>query len=77
MIRKEEFKNEIMEAMAEKPASWRKGQFVFNYIDEVYGIARIAQFQKGVDCFFCDDAIDEFIDVCYSILEEFENKSNN
>ena len=74
MITKEEFKNEIMEAMIEKPAWWRKGQFVFNYIDQVYGIARIAQFQKGVDCFFCDDAIDEFIDVCYSILEEFENK---
>ena len=74
MITKEEFKNEIMEAMTEKPVSWRKGQFVFNYIDQVYGIARIAQFQKGVDCFYFDDAIDEFIDVCYSILEEFENK---
>lgn len=44
-----------------KPRKWRDGQFVFNYIDCIYGVARAVQYQDGVDCFYDDTQIDEFI----------------
>lgn len=47
-----------------KPKSWREGQFVFNYIDANYGVARAVQFEDRVDCFFRDDKIDDFIEKC-------------
>ena len=48
----------------------RKGQCVFNYVDEKYGVARIVQFEKGIDCFYDDSVIDEFLDACYDVLDE-------
>lgn len=57
----DDLKNEVMIAMGNKPKQWRKGQFVFNYIDEVYGIARHVQFVDNVDCFYLDDQIDSFL----------------
>ena len=57
----EDFKAEVLTAMLDKPKEWRKGQFVFNYIDAVYGVARNVQFIDGVDCFYDDSKIDEFI----------------
>jgi hypothetical protein len=57
----DDLKNEVMTAMENKPKQWRKGQFVFNYIDEVYGIARHVQFVDKVDCFYLDDQIDSFL----------------
>lgn len=44
-----------------KPRKWRDGQFVFNYIDCIYGVARDVQCKDGVDCFYDDTQIDEFI----------------
>lgn len=61
----DEFRNEVMSAMDNKPDEWRPGQFVFNYIDERYGVARNVQFIDGVDCFYNDDNIEEFIDRAY------------
>lgn len=61
-------RDEVMNAMQTKPNNWRKGQFVFNYIDAGYGVARAAQFDKGVDCFYNDDIIDEFIKVCAELI---------
>lgn len=62
---KEELKNIVMSAMdTMKPKDWRKGQFVFNFIDANYGVARAVQFEDRVDCFFCDDKIDDFIEKC-------------
>ena len=55
-----------------KPKNWRNGQFVFNVVDSLYGVARIAQYQYRVDCFYRDDKIDEFIEVCAKILTENE-----
>ena len=43
------------------PPHWRKGQFVFNYIDEIYGVARHVQFVDHVDCFYNDGQIDSFL----------------
>ena len=64
----EKFKQEILEALKNKPKQWRDGQFVFNYIDEVYGVARTVQFKKGIDCFYDDSKIDAFIEACYQEL---------
>ena len=51
----EEFKNSIYSV--EKPIHWRKGQFVFNTIDSLYGVARAVQFEDRIDCFFNDSKI--------------------
>lgn len=70
----EELKQEIYNWMPNKPKNWREGQAVFNYIDEVYGVARIAQFQHRVDCFYDDSKIDAFIETCAKIISErYEN----
>ena len=41
-----EFKEDIYEALAKKPRQYRKGQFVFNYIDKKY--ERLASEAKRV-----------------------------
>lgn len=66
----EEFKIEILKATENKPKEWRLGQFVFNYIDEKYGVARIVQFQDGIDCFYINDKIDDFINACYKYINK-------
>ena len=72
----DELKKEI--SLVEKPKNWRDGQFVFNYIDEVYGVARIAQYHYNVDCFHNDNKIDDFLDVCCKLINEnLEHINNN
>lgn len=68
-----DFRESVLSAMKDKPKEWRNGQFVFNHIHKVYGVARNAQYIYGVDCFNDDSKIDEFIDKCYTLLIEFEN----
>lgn len=71
----EDLKFEIYTWMKEnKPPQWREGQYVFNYIDEVFGVAREAQFKYKVDCFYRDDKIDEFIETCANIITKLENE---
>lgn len=60
-MRFEELRREIIEAMKDKPRFIREGQFVFNYIDEKYGVARDIQFQDNIDCFHDDSKINTFI----------------
>lgn len=67
---KETFLEEINAVIKNRPSEWRKGQTVFNYINEKYGVARTAQFEYGVDCFYMDDKIPDFIDLCYKLIEE-------
>ena len=55
----EELKKEIYSVP--QPPYWREGQFVFNYIDQIYSVARDVQFKDNVDCFYRDDKIDEFL----------------
>ena len=62
----EEFKLSIYNV--EKPSHWREGQFVFNTIDSLYGVARTVQFNDGIDCFYDDSKIDRFINACYNRL---------
>lgn len=65
MINYDDFKEDVLTAMKNKPEDLRDGQFVFNYINEKYGVARYVQFIEGIDCFYRDDKIDQFIDKCY------------
>ena len=71
-----ELKIEVLKAMENKPKEWRKGQFVFNYIDEHYApVARQVQFRDGIDCFYRDDMIDQFIDAC-ALRIDINNNTN-
>lgn len=72
----EELKQEIYDWIPNKSKNWREGQAVFNYVDKVYGVARIAQFKHGVDCFYWDDNTDEFIEKCAEIITELQNHEN-
>lgn len=51
-----------------KPKDWRDGQFVFNMVDELYGVARTVQFVHGVDCFYNDDKIEEFLIMSVEVI---------
>lgn len=66
----EEFRDEVLTAMTNKPKDWRDGQFVFNYIDEKYGVARIVQFVDKLDCYYCDSKIEAFIERSYEHIKE-------
>lgn len=76
MITFEEFIQDIYIEIGDKPKEWRKGQFVFNYIEENYGdVAREVQFIDKIDCFYNDDKIEEFIEACYKrIKDKLPNK---
>lgn len=56
-----EFREEVLTAMENKPKWSRKGQFVFNYIDKNYDVARAVQFEDNIDCFYDDSSIESFI----------------
>lgn len=60
-----EFLQEIQEYLNGDIAPYRKGQAVFNYIDEKYKVARLVQYVDKVDCFFNDALIPEFINKAY------------
>lgn len=68
----EDFRTDVLTAMANKPKEWRDGQFVFNYINEKYRVARYVQFIDGVDCFHNDEKIDAFIVRCYETMMSAE-----
>ena len=72
----EVFRNEVLTAMDSKPKNWRDGQFVFNYIDEKYGVARSVQFIDGVDCFYVDSKIEEFITRSYEYIKNAYCENN-
>ncbi len=59
------FREGIFSAMKNKPSYYRDGQFVFNYIDENYGVARTVQFKDKIDCFYNDKNIEDFIAVSF------------
>lgn len=67
-----EFEQEVKSKIKTRPSWSRKGQFVFNYIDEHYGVARDVQFLDNIDCFYDDEEIDAFIVASY--LRLIKNK---
>lgn len=64
----EEFKADVFKNIKNLPDNWRKGQKVFNYIESKYKIARIVQFDCGIDCFYRDGLIDKFLEKAYKLL---------
>lgn len=58
----EKFIEELWKEVDKCPKDWRKGQAVFNVIDEKWDVARDVQFIDGIDCFYDDKQIDMFID---------------
>lgn len=64
----EEFRGDVFKNIKNLPDNWRKGQKVFNYIESKYKIARIVQFDCGIDCFYRDDLIDKFLEKAYELL---------
>lgn len=69
----EEFRADVLTAMKNKPKEWRDGQFVFNYINEKYRVARYVQFIEGIDCFHNDNDIESFIVKSYETLMTTES----
>jgi hypothetical protein len=70
----EELKNEVMTEAQNRPPYIRLGQFVFNYIESVYDVARQVQFDDKVDCFYLDKNIDEFLECA---LKRINGKRQN
>ena len=63
------FKKEIYNALKYKPDFWPNGRFVFNYIEENYGgVGSYVELIEGVNCYYDDEKIDEFISLCYKNL---------
>ena len=63
---REEFETPIWADVENRPSYIRRGQQVFNSVDAVYGVARMVQFEDGVDCFFDDGMIEPFLDAAYA-----------
>lgn len=63
------FIEDVMKHMVNRPDYIRKGQAVFNYIDEKYKVARIVQFNDKIDCFYNDDMIYNFIEAAYKHIK--------
>jgi hypothetical protein len=70
----DDLKKEVMTQMENKPSCWRNGQFVFNYIDEKYGVARTVQFVDKIDCYYLDEKIDDFINAAAKYIYMKNNK---
>lgn len=74
MITYEEFRDECLSVAENRSHYLRKGQAIFNYVDEKYGdVAREAQFVHGIDCYYLDNKIDEFIKYTYNILKDLND----
>ena len=70
---KEEFTKQVKEVAGidrKNHPELRKGQAIFNATDREFGVARIAQFDYGVDCFYDDSMIEPFLDKCYEIYDK-------
>lgn len=67
-----EFLEEIDVALLDREPHIREGQFVFNYIDKHYGVARDVMEYDGVDCYYKDIEIIKFINCAYRRIENNE-----
>ena len=59
----------IAKSIIDESPHIRYGQAVFNYVDEKYGVARVAQFDHGIDCFYDDTKVEKFLDKCYELIK--------
>ena len=64
----EEFRKEVLDWTDNcKPKEWRRGQAVFNYIEQKYHVGRHVQYEDHIDCFY-NDNINNFIIAAYKRL---------
>ena len=78
MKSKDDFKNNvkiIAHHIVEDSPYIRFGQAVFNYVDEKYKVARTTQFEYGIDCFYDDSKVDDFLNKCYDLIKK-DNKDD-
>lgn len=68
----EEFISRLWKDVSQCPKCWRKGQSVFNVIEENWGVSRAVQFEDGIDCFYDDKAIDLFIDKAWIRINQLQ-----
>ena len=68
----QELKSEVMERARFKHHYLRLGQFVFNYIHGFYGVATSVRKEDGIDCFYRDDLIDDFLICCVKRINNNE-----
>lgn len=54
--------DEINIALVNKPSYLRKGEFIYNYIDETYNVADDVRLKDFVSCLFDNDSIDKFLE---------------
>ena len=62
----EQFKSDIFSKIKQRPKFIRKGQAIFNLVSDMYGVARTVQFEDGIDCFYDDKYIEDFLTACYN-----------
>ena len=72
MITYDEFVQDVWNLVKDCPKNWRKGQSVFNVVDENYNVARIVQFVDHIDCFYNDNMIDKFLQKAYERVIELQ-----
>lgn len=68
MSEKEFIGTSILIASKLAPEQFRKGQAVFNYINEFFGLARHIQFNKHIDCFYDDSQVECFLSETYKLI---------
>lgn len=73
----EEFREDILLKVECCPKEWRKGQAVFNVVDCEYGVARSVQFNDGIDCFYDDTRIEEFLKAAWKKYDYSKNRERD
>ena len=60
----------VWEKVRDYPKGLRKGQAVFNAVEEIFGgVAGDVQLIDGVDCFYLDEKIDDFLNCVWKRLD--------
>ena len=73
----EEFKAKIIARAKEYPPYIRKGQGIFNAVDELTGVARAVQFEDHIDCYHNDENIDAFLEASWERVDELLKQIKN
>lgn len=70
---KEVFLRKIYEEAKKMQPTQRKGQSIFNATELLYQIGRVVQMHNGIDCFYDDSKINQFLDLAYDAYAETIN----
>ena len=73
----EEFKSQIIARAKEYPLYIRKGQGIFNAVDELTGVARAVQFKDHIDCYHNDENIEAFLKASWKRVNDLLRQLKN